>query len=340
MQVVLLYPPPFAIPPFGQLKPPQEALPPSGWHPSQPWAGDEISTPYGLLSIAAQLKAADLAVTVLNLYTFPWGELVSLLAHMDADIFGLSCLTANRRGVAAVARIIRRHHPRAWIVLGGPHVSALARETLRHWPWVNAVVVGEGEDTFRELVVRRRSRQSLSGLPGLVYRNRCGIQAGPPPQANRVPGFSHTAAAPLSHQRAPVRPGLSQPVYVLFVALHVARQGPFSQREYHSGRTRAHGSAQRPATGRDQGRHLQLRPPQGPGNLPGNSAPRSPFCVELRHTGRFIGPGDACRHASCRMPQDQSRCGIRRPGNPLSYPQASVPSGSAARHGDGQRAWV
>lgn len=179
MRVVLLYPPPFALPPFGGAAPPRDALPPPGWPAGAVPKGDEISTPYGLLSIAAQLEDAGISTTVINLYTFSWAQAVSLIEALKADLFGLSCLTANRRGVSAVARLIRRSHPGACIAVGGPHAGPLAREVLSRWPWVDVVVVGEGERTVLEMASRLALGRPLDGLAGAVCRNGRAIRVGP-----------------------------------------------------------------------------------------------------------------------------------------------------------------
>src|SRR6185369_13247431 len=50
--------------------------------------------------------------------------------------------------------------------LGGEHVTACPEYTLNDCPAVNACVIGEGEETFLELLKAPR----LSGVAGLAYR--------------------------------------------------------------------------------------------------------------------------------------------------------------------------
>ena len=66
--------------------------------------GDFYQTPYGLFSLGAQALAAGHQVKLLNLSAYPWSEVERVLASLDADLFGMSCWTANRRGVALAAR--------------------------------------------------------------------------------------------------------------------------------------------------------------------------------------------------------------------------------------------
>ncbi|MGB2821671.1 MAG: cobalamin-dependent protein [Phycisphaerae bacterium] len=178
MRIALLYPPPWKIPPAGGAPdacdngPPPEAA-------GIDMKGDFATAPYGLLSLAAQALRAGHQVKVLNLSTLPWPDVESLIRTLTADVYGLTCFTSNRRGVNLVAQCIRRHHSGAHIVVGGPHVSALPTETLKHCPAIDTVVIGEGEETFLELIGRIEAGQSTEGIPGTAWRAREAVRTGP-----------------------------------------------------------------------------------------------------------------------------------------------------------------
>ncbi len=169
MRIVLLYAPP--------RKTDAPAAPPGGGVDTR----DEALAPYGLLSLAAQATRAGHEVKVLNLATLAWPRVAELLDALEADVYGLSCFTSNRLGVGAAAERIRRGHAGACIVVGGPHVSALPIETLAHWPAVDVVAVGEGEETFLELLGRIEAGASPAGLAGAAWRDEQGVpRLGPP----------------------------------------------------------------------------------------------------------------------------------------------------------------
>ena len=111
------------------------------------------------------------AVKVLNLSAFSWRRVEEVLAALDADVFGMSCWTANRRGVALVAKLLRKLHPRTHVVIGGPHATPLAEEMLAHHPEIDTVVTGEGDVTFLELVTRLEAGAPTTGIDGTVYRD-------------------------------------------------------------------------------------------------------------------------------------------------------------------------
>lgn len=182
MNIVLLYPPPWKISEHGDPPYPIGEGAPAGFNGDAVLSGDFTQTPYGLLSLAAQLLRAGLRVSVFNLSNCPWPKVEKLIHRLvDVNLFGLSCLTANRRGMAMLVRFIRRVHPAARIVVGGPHVSALPLATLEHVPEIDVVVISEGERTFLEIVDRMQGAEVIDDLPGTAWRSGARCQVGPPP---------------------------------------------------------------------------------------------------------------------------------------------------------------
>ena len=180
MRIVLLYPPPWKIAPAGHIPYPGGEGAPREADPLAVDGGDFSQAPYGLLSIASQAIEADHQVTVLNLSTFPWNEVEYVTDRLQADLYGLSCHTANRRGVAMLAKWIRRRHPGAHIVVGGPHVTALPGEILNHHPAIDTVIIGEGESSFMELVRCIEEGGTAGGVPGTASRGAKGVAIAPP----------------------------------------------------------------------------------------------------------------------------------------------------------------
>jgi radical SAM superfamily enzyme YgiQ (UPF0313 family) len=177
MRIALLYPPPWKIPlPGGE---PFLTDGPPGDFRDGDLDADFYQTPYGLFSLGAQSIRAGHSVKVINLSGFAWQRVEEVVEELDADLFGMSCWTANRRGVALTARAIRRFHPNARIVIGGPHATPLAREMLEHFSEIDCVTLGESDGTFAEIIERAEAGRSLDGLAGAVVRTRSGIEAGP-----------------------------------------------------------------------------------------------------------------------------------------------------------------
>jgi len=180
MRVVLVHPPPWRV-----ADPGETAYPTSDGGPPQDLGiddlqGDYQTIPYGLLSLAAQASRAGHDVQVWNLSIFPWSAVAAAIARHQADVFGLSCFTLSRRGMSQVAQLVRDTWPSAHVVVGGPHVTPLAEETLRYEPAVDSVVVGEGEDTFLALLERLAAGTSIAGTRGIAWRDGDQARVAPP----------------------------------------------------------------------------------------------------------------------------------------------------------------
>ena len=184
LRVVLIYPPPWHIGPADDHRcgmpfgPPCEAA-------DRELDRDFATIPYGLLTIAAEAMSAGHEVKVFNLSTTLWREVETLISQTAADVYGISAFTANRRGMGAVAKLIRQHYPKAHITAGGPFVTALPRETLRYYSDIDTAVVGEGEQTFMELLDCLGAGRPVTGIAGSAWRQGGRIYLGLPRQRIR-----------------------------------------------------------------------------------------------------------------------------------------------------------
>ncbi len=178
MRVALVYPPPWKIASDGA--PPYAAPdgPPPGYRQGDLDA-DFYQIPYGLLQLGAEARRAGHQVKVLNLSALPWSEVERALEQLDAQVYGMSCWTANRRGVALVAAAIKRISPEAHVVVGGPHATPLAREMLERHAAIDSISVGESDTTFLELLHRLDAKQPFVGIAGLFARDDGRVVAGP-----------------------------------------------------------------------------------------------------------------------------------------------------------------
>lgn len=176
MRIALLYPPPWKIAPAGALAYEKDG-PPAGYTEGDLDA-DFYQTPWGLFALGAAAIRAGHQVKVLNLSAFPWPRVQEVIAALDADVFGLSCWTANRRGVALVASEIKAKHPKAHVIVGGPHATPLAKEVLAHHADIDSVALGEADITFLDLVDRLEQGRPWVGMEGLASRDQGKIVVG------------------------------------------------------------------------------------------------------------------------------------------------------------------
>lgn len=96
------------------------------------------------------------------------------LKRHQPRLVGVTAMTHEVGQAARMAQLAKKLFPGVITVLGGPHATALPKETLTQFPEFDMAVVGEGEITLLELV-RAISRQgNLSQVAGLVFRSSSG----------------------------------------------------------------------------------------------------------------------------------------------------------------------
>ncbi|MFZ2949528.1 MAG: cobalamin-dependent protein, partial [Desulfuromonadaceae bacterium] len=178
LKIVLIYPPPWQILQPGEVASGTLFDAPKDWNATDLNEDTQIIT-YGLMTIAAQAKRAGHDVTIHNLSSTPWQEVVTLIAASTADVYGISTFTYTRRGMGAVAALIRQYHPKTHITVGGPFATALPRECLSFFHDIDTVVIGEGEETFMELLACLKNCRSTTGIAGTAWRNGEDIIVGP-----------------------------------------------------------------------------------------------------------------------------------------------------------------
>ena len=93
------------------------------------------------------------------------------------DIVGFSCYIWNMLHTMEIARRVKEQAPDTTIVVGGPDVSSVPKKALDTYPWIDVVVRGEGEETFRELMCHWLERgkpevdPALRDIQGLGFRD-------------------------------------------------------------------------------------------------------------------------------------------------------------------------
>lgn len=129
---------------------------------------ETYTMPLGLGYIAAVLENEGYDVKAVDAYNMPWQELQESLTNHSPDIVGISCLTDQRVSVYRLIKMVKSLNKGIKIVLGGFHATIMYEQMLNNFP-VDAIVLGEGEYTFLQLVQTWEKSGRLQDVKGIVF---------------------------------------------------------------------------------------------------------------------------------------------------------------------------
>lgn len=130
--------------------------------------------PYGLCSVASFIREnLDVNVSILDTTFHPnFSYVRSFLEKKSSDVVGIYVNTIAFYDAIKVAEIAK--HCGSFVVMGGPHATILPDTLIGH-DCVDAVVIGEGEITFKEIVERRFNSDNLNRVKGIWFKDNGNI---------------------------------------------------------------------------------------------------------------------------------------------------------------------
>lgn len=137
----------------------QLVLPTNSYNPTR---GSACYPPLGLVSIGTRLRTDGFPVEILD------GEVISrdqIAARLGNDIVGFSVNALNNQTAIELSQIAKQRD--SIVVWGGPHASQRWRQILTNRPYVDYVIVGDGEEALSLLTSGVRPDQ----IPNLATRD-------------------------------------------------------------------------------------------------------------------------------------------------------------------------
>ncbi|HQO71358.1 MAG TPA: DUF4080 domain-containing protein [Sedimentibacter sp.] len=89
----------------------------------------------------------------------------------DADLICFSCYIWNIDYIKDISYIIKESNNKAKILYGGPEASFEIKELMENNPFIDYVIFGEGEETFKEFLEEiQNTNSNLYKIRGLAYK--------------------------------------------------------------------------------------------------------------------------------------------------------------------------
>lgn len=102
-------------------------------------------------------------------YRDNWSNIVE--KYENPSVVGFSVSMWNEQLSLQVAKHIKQKFPNSLIVFGGPHVPHHAEEYFARFPFIDIGVRSEGEEAFRDILVRFLEARDFREIPGISYRD-------------------------------------------------------------------------------------------------------------------------------------------------------------------------
>ena len=135
--------------------------------------------PIGFTSIAEYLERAGYRVRIVNLAVRmlrdPKFDAEKLIRNLEAPVFGIDLhWLLHSHGAIEISRLVKKHHPKAKLVLGGLSASYFHRE-LFNYPEIDYVLRGDTtEEPLRQLMECIKKGIEPTDVPNLSWRDTNG----------------------------------------------------------------------------------------------------------------------------------------------------------------------
>ena len=161
--------------------------------------------PLALIAVGSALDPARYDVRIID------GRLVAdpvraLLAEADGALcLGVTVLTgAPLRDALRVSRAVRAQRPNLPIIWGGWHPSLFPEQCLSESS-VDTVVIGQGEDTFVEMVERLAQERWFDGVLGCAYKPReCPISSSSSSSSSSEQSSAFALRSSITNYQSPI----------------------------------------------------------------------------------------------------------------------------------------
>lgn len=128
----------------------------------------------GLLHLAAQVRKDGYQTAIIesDIEGLSVDQVVERIIREKPDYLGLTLFTVAVWRASQIAKKIKRLLPEIPIIVGGPHLSSMGRETMERFMEFDIAVIHEGEQVLSEMLPLLDRGEDLFKVKGIIYRNK------------------------------------------------------------------------------------------------------------------------------------------------------------------------
>jgi B12-binding domain/radical SAM domain protein len=133
----------------------------------------------GILSIADYLDRNGYKVVVNNIgecmITNVAFDVEEHIKNLSSRVYAIELhWCVHSQGAIEIARLCKKIHPDAMVVMGGLTSTVFAEEIIGKYEFIDAVIRGEAEKPFLSLMKALERNSNLDEVPNLIFRNSSG----------------------------------------------------------------------------------------------------------------------------------------------------------------------
>ena len=142
---------------------------------ASPYPLSEIpSPPLGVTYVAAAFAEGGAKVRIFDYVVCGYSreKLAEQLKTFQPDVVGANSVTMNFYDAAQILSDVKNCNPEIITIMGGPHVTFTAEETLRNYPQIDLLALGEAEETIGELLpfLKWEFHDKWKNISGVAFR--------------------------------------------------------------------------------------------------------------------------------------------------------------------------
>lgn len=137
--------------------------------------------PLGLINLSTALKDSshqtvlidfvlDIRKKTLQMGKGIYDDCAERILEEAPDLVGFSAQCTTYPAVIQISKKVKAKRPSTKIVFGGHNASFVDQVTLERYPFVDCIVRGEGEITFKKMVAAYGSGKDEKGIAGVTFR--------------------------------------------------------------------------------------------------------------------------------------------------------------------------